>query len=148
VVNVQKGQPVTVFVKALNTSAPGKVLDIATEADKLGGDVVYKTTIALDKMPAGLRAYISRRLNLWTIQSKRSDDTVKRNYINSSQLLLPTNKAKWPQSTIQFCTPRNRIVIGRNSYGLVLSLHIVRFWSTKQYQLLAKIVIFTYICAY
>jgi HlyD family secretion protein len=59
VVNVKQGQPVTVLIKALNANVPGKVLDIATEADKLGGDVVYKTTIALDEMPAGLRAGMS-----------------------------------------------------------------------------------------
>jgi hypothetical protein len=59
VVNVQKGQPVTVLVKAMNASVPGKVLAIATEADKLGGDVVYKTTVELDEMPAGLRAGMS-----------------------------------------------------------------------------------------
>ena len=59
VVNVKNGQPVTVMIKALNTSVPGKVLDIATEADKLGGDVVYKTTITLNEAPAGLRAGMS-----------------------------------------------------------------------------------------
>lgn len=59
VVNVKEGQPVTVLVKALNASVPGKVVRIASEADTLGGDVVYKTTIELSESPAGLRAGMS-----------------------------------------------------------------------------------------
>jgi HlyD family secretion protein len=59
VVNVTEGQPVTVIIKALNASVAGKVSRIASEADTLGGDVVYKTTIALDEMQAGLRAGMS-----------------------------------------------------------------------------------------
>ncbi len=59
VVNVAKDQPVTVVIKALNTSVPGKVSRISSEADTLGGDVVYKTTITLDEAPAGLRAGMS-----------------------------------------------------------------------------------------
>ncbi len=56
VINVQEGQAVTVVIKALNASVLGKVTRIASTADKLGGDVIYKTTIALDELPAGLRA--------------------------------------------------------------------------------------------
>lgn len=59
VVNVKEGQAVTVLVKALNASVPGKVIRIASAADTLGGDVVYKTTIELSEMPAGLRAGMS-----------------------------------------------------------------------------------------
>jgi HlyD family secretion protein len=49
------GQPVTVFIKALNQNVKGHVKDIAPLADTLGGDVVYKTTIELDEHPPGLR---------------------------------------------------------------------------------------------
>ncbi|MEO6061490.1 MAG: HlyD family efflux transporter periplasmic adaptor subunit [Thermoflexales bacterium] len=50
------GQAVTVFIKAMNQSVPGRVSAVAPLADTLGGDVVYKTTIELDSRPAGLRA--------------------------------------------------------------------------------------------
>ena len=53
---VAVGQAVTVFIKALNQSVPGRVSAVAPLADTLGGDVVYKTTIELDSRPAGLRA--------------------------------------------------------------------------------------------
>jgi multidrug efflux pump subunit AcrA (membrane-fusion protein) len=56
---VTLGQTVTVTVKALNQDAAGKVSQIAGLADTLGGDVVYKTTIDLDTIPAGLRAGMS-----------------------------------------------------------------------------------------
>jgi HlyD family secretion protein len=56
---VQPGQPVSVFVKALNQNIAGKVKEISPLADTLGGDVVYQTTIDLDEQPAGLRAGMS-----------------------------------------------------------------------------------------
>jgi HlyD family secretion protein len=56
---VEVGQPVTVFIKALGQEVPGRVSDIAPLADTLGGDVVYKTTITLDEFPPGLRAGMS-----------------------------------------------------------------------------------------
>ncbi len=56
---VEVGQPVAVFVKALNQDVPGTVKEIAPLADTLGGDVVYKTTIDLASPPAGLRAGMS-----------------------------------------------------------------------------------------
>ena len=52
---VAVGQPVTVMIKALNQDVTGRVSEIAPLADTLGGDVVYKTTITLDKLPPGLR---------------------------------------------------------------------------------------------
>ena len=51
VANVSVGQNVMVFVEALNTEVAGQVISIASVADKLGGDVVYKTTIALNEFP-------------------------------------------------------------------------------------------------
>ncbi len=56
---VQVGQEVTVVVKALNEEINGRVTFIAPLADTLGGDVVYKATIALETIPAGLRASMS-----------------------------------------------------------------------------------------
>jgi multidrug resistance efflux pump len=54
VVKVKVGQPVTVFVKALEKDVPGAVTQIAPLADTLGGDVVYQTIISLDEVPEGL----------------------------------------------------------------------------------------------
>ena len=57
--SVKIGQPVTVFVTALNQNFTGKVTQISPLADTLGGDVVYQTTIDLDTQPEGLRAGMS-----------------------------------------------------------------------------------------
>lgn len=56
---VKLGQPVNVFVKALNQNITGKLIEIAPLADSIGVDVVYKTTIELDSQPDGLRAGMS-----------------------------------------------------------------------------------------
>lgn len=60
---VAVGQPVTVYVKALEEQISGKVEAIAALADTLGGDVVYKVTIRLDEAPEGLRAGMSVEIN-------------------------------------------------------------------------------------
>jgi HlyD family secretion protein len=52
---VSVGQPVTVYIKALNQNVTGKVKEIAPLANTLGGDVVYQTIIELDSRPDGLR---------------------------------------------------------------------------------------------
>lgn len=56
---VSIGQPVTIFVKALGQNLSGRVSLIAPLAETLGGDVVYKITIALDTVPPALRAGMS-----------------------------------------------------------------------------------------
>ncbi|MCL5994790.1 MAG: HlyD family efflux transporter periplasmic adaptor subunit [Chloroflexi bacterium] len=56
---VEKGQPVTVIIQALNQNVTGHVSDISPLANTLGGDVVYKSTIDLDTFPSGLRAGMS-----------------------------------------------------------------------------------------
>jgi HlyD family secretion protein len=56
---VMPGQPVQVMIKALQQEIIGHVSEIAPLADSLGGDVVYKTIIDLDSLPAGLRAGMS-----------------------------------------------------------------------------------------
>lgn len=54
---VEVGQAVTVFVDALGENITGKVTLISPVSSTLGGDVVYKTTIELDRpFPTGLRA--------------------------------------------------------------------------------------------
>jgi multidrug resistance efflux pump len=56
---VKLGQAVTVSIKALNQDVTGRVTAISPLADSLGGDVVYKVTIRMDKLPADLRAGMS-----------------------------------------------------------------------------------------
>ena len=56
---IATGQPVTVYVKALNQDLPGVVTAIAPLANVLGGDVVYQATITLDQIPDGLREGMS-----------------------------------------------------------------------------------------
>jgi multidrug resistance efflux pump len=53
------GQPVIVFIEALNQDVTGRVAEISPLADTLGGDVVYRTTIDLDNLPEGLRSGMS-----------------------------------------------------------------------------------------
>jgi hypothetical protein len=42
-------------VEALSVEIGGQVLDIAPQANTVGGDVVYAVTIELDEQPPGLR---------------------------------------------------------------------------------------------
>jgi len=56
---VEIGQPVRVVIDALSQEITGRVIRISPLADTLGGDVVYKTTIALDNPPPELRAGMS-----------------------------------------------------------------------------------------
>jgi HlyD family secretion protein len=54
VTRVQIGQSANIFIEALNENSTGQVIDVARTSTTLGGDVVYKVTIALDKQPEGL----------------------------------------------------------------------------------------------
>ena len=54
VTRVQVGQSATVFIEALGEEFEGKVVDVARISSELGGDVVYKVTIDLNKQPEGL----------------------------------------------------------------------------------------------
>ncbi len=56
VAKVSLDQRVTVLVEALGVEIDGQVILISPVADTLGGDVIYKTTIALDSLPDGIRA--------------------------------------------------------------------------------------------
>ncbi len=55
VTGVNVGQTASVTVQALNQTFTGKVVDVARVSTTVGGDVVYKVTIALDSQPQGLR---------------------------------------------------------------------------------------------
>lgn len=55
ITRVKMGAPVEISVEALNQSFPGKVIEIAPIAGTVGGDVVFKVTIAFDRQPEGLR---------------------------------------------------------------------------------------------
>lgn len=60
VTRITVGQPVSIFVDALGETITGKVELISPVSNVLGGDVVYKTTIALDvPFPSGLRSGMS-----------------------------------------------------------------------------------------
>lgn len=51
---VKIGQSATVFVEALNAEFSATVIAIAPRSETLGGDVVYKVTLAFDEQPTGL----------------------------------------------------------------------------------------------
>jgi RND family efflux transporter MFP subunit len=52
--NVHIGDPANVFIEALNRNISGKVISVSPRADTVGGDVVFKVTIAPDIQPEGL----------------------------------------------------------------------------------------------
>jgi HlyD family secretion protein len=52
--NVHIGDPVNIFIEALNRNINGKVVNISPRADTVGGDVIFKVTIAADEQPRGL----------------------------------------------------------------------------------------------
>jgi len=54
VTKVKVGQSATVFIEALGEQFAGKVVDVDRISTELGGDVVYKVTIELNKQPSGL----------------------------------------------------------------------------------------------
>lgn len=53
--NIRMGDPANIFVEALNKTIPGKIIRISPIADTVGGDVVFKVTIAPNEQPADLR---------------------------------------------------------------------------------------------
>lgn len=54
VTRVQVGQPAAVYIEALDQGFNGEVVDIDRIGSTLGGEVVYKVTIDLDRQPKGL----------------------------------------------------------------------------------------------
>jgi HlyD family secretion protein len=51
ITQVKIGDPVNISIEALNDNSKGKVISISPIADTVGGDVVFKVTIAFDKQP-------------------------------------------------------------------------------------------------
>jgi RND family efflux transporter MFP subunit len=68
VTRVQIGQSANVFIEALSEEFTGKVIDIDRVSSKLGGDVVYKVTIRLDKQPQDLRWGMSADVQIETAE--------------------------------------------------------------------------------
>lgn len=54
ITNVHIGDPANIFIEALNRNIGGKIIGISPRADIVGGDVVFKVTIALDEQPEDL----------------------------------------------------------------------------------------------
>lgn len=54
ITKVKLDMPVDIFIEALNEHFPGKVIGISPRADSIGGDVVFKVTIAFDQQPKNL----------------------------------------------------------------------------------------------
>jgi len=54
ITKVKKGAPVNIFIEAMNENFSGKVIGISPIANTVGGDVVFKVTVAFDKQPQNL----------------------------------------------------------------------------------------------
>ena len=54
IANVHVGDTANLSFDALDTTVRGKVVSISPKADTVGGDIVFKVTIALDEQPKGL----------------------------------------------------------------------------------------------
>jgi RND family efflux transporter MFP subunit len=54
ITKVRIGSPASISIEALNQTVHGKVISISPIADTVGGDVVFKVTIAFDEQPKGL----------------------------------------------------------------------------------------------
>jgi len=54
IANVKIGAPVTIAMDALNQTISGKVINISPVSNTVGGDVVFKVTIAFDQQPRDL----------------------------------------------------------------------------------------------
>jgi RND family efflux transporter MFP subunit len=65
---VQIGQSANVYIEALNEEFTGEVIDIDRISSTLGGDVVYKVTIELDKQPQGLLWGMSADVQIQTAE--------------------------------------------------------------------------------
>lgn len=65
---VQAGQSASVFIEALNENFTGQVMDIDRVSSTLGGDVVYKVTIDLDRQPKGLLWGMSADVQIQTAE--------------------------------------------------------------------------------
>jgi multidrug resistance efflux pump len=60
------GQEARVYVEALDVEIEGRVVDIASQATTVGGDVIYAVVIELDEQPPGLRWGMSTEVDIAT----------------------------------------------------------------------------------
>lgn len=58
------GDPVSIFVEALNENFAGKVTAISPRADVVGGDVVFKVTVQMNEQPPGIRWGMTAEVNI------------------------------------------------------------------------------------
>jgi RND family efflux transporter MFP subunit len=63
IAQVQIGAPASIYIEALDETLSGEVISISTRADDVGGDIVFKVTIAFDTQPQkllwGMRAEVT-----------------------------------------------------------------------------------------
>jgi HlyD family secretion protein len=68
VTRVKLGQPANIFIEALGEEFPGEVIDIDRVSSTIGGDVVFKVTIRLDRQPQGLLWGMSADVQIQTAE--------------------------------------------------------------------------------
>ena len=51
ITRVKVSAPVNIFIESLDENFTGEVVSISPKADTVGGDVVFKVTIAFDEQP-------------------------------------------------------------------------------------------------
>ncbi len=54
IAKVKIGAPVDISIEALNNTFKGTVVNISPIADTIGGDVIFKVTVAFEEQPSGL----------------------------------------------------------------------------------------------
>ena len=64
ITKVKIGDTANIFVEALNENVGGEVIGISPIADRVGGDVVFKVTIAFDEQPDGLLWGMTAEVNI------------------------------------------------------------------------------------
>jgi multidrug resistance efflux pump len=64
ITKVKIGAPVNISIEASNENIQGKVIGISPRANTVGGDVVFKVTIAFDKQPGNLLWGMTAEVNI------------------------------------------------------------------------------------
>ena len=77
IARVKIGAPVTISAEALNQTFNGKVIGISPISNTVGGDVVFKVTIAFDKQPENLLWGMTAEVTIGGIIEQNSSDIVK-----------------------------------------------------------------------
>jgi multidrug resistance efflux pump len=66
VARVAVGQRASIYVEPLGVTVGGRVVRIASQAEMIGGDVVYALVVELDEQPPGLRWGMSVEVEIAT----------------------------------------------------------------------------------